>query len=155
LLTALFSAFTLTAFAQSTHDIRSTTGLAVKDAQTGCWYSVFSGFRAATSWTEPTPGYPAAAHFRGVTKAGGTVGCATGFYEFALLKVASTSADEIDGVWEVKRNGAVVCGGCNGKAYGLSQPAGPNYYKVYVDDPAFPGTEDWLYSGYISSRFDF
>ena len=141
--------------AQSTHNIRTATSLAVKDAQTNCWYSSFSYFRASTSWTEPSPGYDAAANFRGVAKAFAFGFCASGFYDFTLLKVASTSADEIDGTWDVIRNGTTVCSACSGKAYGLSQPAGTNYFKVYVDDPLYPGTEDWLYSGYIDSRFDF
>lgn len=145
----------VSAMAQSTHNIRTSTGLAVKDAQTGCWYGSFSGFRASTSWTEPSPAYPAAANFRGITKVLASGTCVSNKYEFTLLKVASTSDDEIVGVWDVIRNGTTVCSACDGTAYGLSQPAGANYFKVYVDDPWYPGTEDWLFSGYIDSRFDF
>ena len=141
--------------AQSTHNIRTSSGLAVKDAQTGCWYNSFSYFRASTSWTEPSPGYDAAANFRGVAKVFAAGLCAAGFYDFTLLKTASTTDDEIVGTWDVIRNGTTVCAACSGKAYGLNQPAGANYFKVYVDDPLYPGTEDWLFSGYINSRFDF
>lgn len=145
----------LSIMAQSTHNIRTTTGLAVKDPQTSCWYSSFGYFKASTSWTEPSPSYPAAANFRGLTKVFASGLCTSGIYDFVLLSVTSTTDDEIDGVWDVILNGTTECSACNGKAYGLNQPAGTNYFKVYVDDPSYPGTEDWLFSGYIDSRFDF
>lgn len=152
--TILLGVFGLTAFGQSTHNIRSTTGLVVKDFQTGCSYGSFSIFRASTSWTEPAT-FPAAGSFRGITKTIAAGACVANKYEFVLLKTATTTADEITGTWDVIRNGSTVCSACNGHAYGLSAPVG-NYYKVYVDDPATPGTtEDWLFSGFISSRFDF
>jgi len=131
-------------------------GYYIRDAQTGCLYPAFAGFNMATSWTEPTPGNPADAHFRGVAKAGGAgIACGVRFYDFRLVASTVTGPDNIDGTWDVYRNGILVCGGCTGTAYGLSQAAGVgNYYKVYIDDPlAGPGT--WLYSGFIDVRKDF
>jgi hypothetical protein len=150
----LLGVFGVTAFAQSTHNIRSTVGLAVKDFQTGCNYGSFSIFRASTSWTEPSS-VPAAGSFRGLTKTIASGACVANRYEFVLLKTGTTTADEITGVWDVIRNGVTVCSACNGHAYGLSAPAG-NYYKVYIDEAATPlTTEDWLFSGFILNRFDF
>lgn len=149
--------FSVSASAQlKTHSVwTNNDGLVIGDPTTGCSYTSFSGFNMATSWTEPTPGYPAQAHFRGVSKAG-AVGCTTYFFDFRLLKTAATDGDSITGVWDVYRSGVLVCAACNGTAYGLSSAAGVgNYYKVYVDDPAYPGTENWLYSGYINVRKDF
>jgi len=148
--------FSVSASAQKTHSVwTNNNGLVVADPTTGCNYGTFSGFNMATSWTEPTPGYPAQAHFRGVTKAG-AAGCTTYFYDFRLIKSAATDPDYIKGVWDVYRSGVLVCSACDGIAYGLSSAAGVgNYYKVYVDDPAYPGTENWLYSGYINTRKDF
>ena len=147
--------FTITASAQKTHSIwTNSNGLVVSDPTTGCSYTSFSGFNMATSWTEPTPGYPAEAHFRGVTKAG-AIGCTTYFYDFRLIKSAATDPDYIKGIWDVYRSGVLVCGGCTGVAYGLNQAAGAgNYYKVYIDDPVY-GSQAWLYSGYINTRKDF
>lgn len=148
--------FSISASAQrKTHSIwTNSNGLVVVDPQIPCTYTTFSGFNMATSWTEPTPGYAAQAHFRGVTKAG-AVGCTTFYYEFELVKSAATDPDYIKGVWDIYRNGVQVCTACDGVAYGLNQAAGAgNYYKLYIDDPTY-GSNAWLYSGYINVRKDF
>ena len=147
--------FSITASAQRTHSVwTNNNGSVVKDPTTSCYYTSLTRFDMATSWTEPTPGYPAQAHFRGVTKAGAT-GCTTYFYDFRLIKSAATDPDYIKGIWDVYRSGVLVCNGCAGVAYGLSSAAGVgNYYKVYIDDPVY-GPSAWLYSGYINTRKDF
>ena len=132
-------------------------GLYIFDATNGCQYSSFTGFDMATSWTEPfAPTNPADAHFRGVAKAAGySFGCVTRFYDFRLVASSATSTDQIDGKWDVYRNGVLMCGSCLGSAYGLSQAAGVgNYYKLYIDDPVF-GPQTWLYSGHLDQRKDF
>ena len=156
------SLLSISAMAQvKTHSVwTNNNGLVIRDAQTGCTYTNltggFGGFNMATSWTEPTPGDPAEAHFRGVAKAAGfSLACVTRGYDFRLVSSTVTGPDNIDGVWNVFRNGVLVCGGCNGTAYNLSVPAGVgNYYKVYIDDPVF-GPATWLYSGYLDVRKDF
>lgn len=148
--------FTVSASAQPfTHSVwTNNNGLVIVDPTSGCNYTGFSGFNMATSWTEPTPGYPAQAHFRGVSKAG-AIGCTTYFYDFRLIDSASTDPDYIKGTWDIYRSGVLVCSSCDGVAYGLSSAAGVgNYYKVYIDDP-FYGSNAWLYSGYINVRKDF
>lgn len=144
-----------------THSVwTNNNGLAIRDAQSGCTYTNltggFVGFNMATSWDEPTPGNPADAHFRGVARAiGFSLACPNRAYDFRLVASTVTGADNIDGVWNVFRNGVLVCNNCNGTAYGLSQVAGVgNYYKVYIDDPVF-GPQTWLYSGYLDVRKDF
>ncbi len=148
--------FTVSASAQPfTHSVwTNNNGLVIVDPTSGCNYTSFSGFDMATSWTEPTPGYAAEAHFRGVSKAGAT-GCTTYFFDFQLVKSVATTTDDITGYWDIYRNGVLVCNTCKGVAYGLSSAAGVgNYYKVYIDDPVF-GSNAWLYSGYIDNRKDF
>lgn len=140
-----------------THSVwTNNNGLVIRDAQTGCAYPSFSNFNMATSWTEPTPGNPADAHFRGIAKAGGAgILCGVRFYDFRLVASTATAPDSITGTWDIFRNGVLVCGGCTGIAYNLSVPAGVgNYYKVYIDDP-FAGPATWLYSGYLDVRKDF
>lgn len=151
--------FAMSASAQSTHSVwTNDNGLAIGDAETGCWYQSLRAFDMATSWTEPAPPtYPAVAHFRGVSKAYAySHACPTDHsYEFRLVRTSSTTVDEIKGLWNVYRDGILKCNACSGKAYGLSSPAGVgNYYKVYIDDPIF-GPSTWLYSGYIDQRKDF
>lgn len=154
----MLGVFSVSAMAQNTHSVwTNDNGLVIRDARTGCDYTSLRAFDMATSWTEPSPPtYPAIAHFRGVSKAYATTpGCSDHFYEFTLIKTASTTNDDIVGVWNVYRDGVLACNTCNGTAYGLSQAAGVgNYYKVYIDDPFF-GAQTWLYSGYIDQRKDF
>jgi hypothetical protein len=159
---AAISLLSVAAMAQvKTHSVwTNLNGLGIRDPQTGCTYSSltggFGGFNMATSWTEPTPGDPAEAHFRGVAKAAGySIPCPTRGYDFRLVASTVTGNDNIDGTWNIFRNGVLVCAACNGTAYGLSQAAGVgNYYKVYIDDPVF-GSQAWLYSGYLDTRKDF
>lgn len=148
---------TVSASAQlKTHSIwTNDNGLVIRDAQTGCEYYSLAAFDMATSWTEPTPGYPAQAHFRGVSKAYAySIPCSTDhFYEFSLHKSVGTDGDTIKGYWDIYRDGTLVCSTCPGNAYGLSQSVG-NYYKLVVDDPVF-GPSTWYYIGYIDQRKDF
>lgn len=144
-----------------THSVwTNNNGLAIRDPQTGCSYNSLTGgfnrFNMATSWNQPTPGDPADAHFRGVGRAiGFSLACPTTTYDFRLVDSTVTGPDNIDGDWDIFRNGVLVCNNCNGTAYGLSQVAGVgNYYKVYIDDP-FLGPQAWLYSGYLDVRKDF
>ncbi len=143
------------ALAQATHSIwTNDNGLVIRDGETGCEYTSLRAFDMATSWTEPTPGYPAQAHFRGVSKAYGYVRpCLDHFYEFTLVKSASTSSDDIIGAWDVYRDGILMCDDCDGIAYGLSAGTGA-YYKVVIDDPVY-GSGAWYYIGYIDQRKDF
>lgn len=162
---ALFALLTLGMLSMSasaqpnTHSVwTNLNGLYIFDATNGCQYTSFSGFNMATSWTEPfSPTNPADAHFRGIAKAIGPIfgPCPTRVYDFRLVASTTTSNDQIDGTWDIFRNGVLVCSACNGSAYGLSQAAGVgNYYKVYVDDP-FAGPQTWLYSGLLDQRKDF
>jgi hypothetical protein len=148
----------ITAAAQvQTHSVWTNfNGYYIMDATNGCVYSSFGGFNMATSWTEPTPGNPADAHFRGVGKAAAySFTCPTRFYDFRLVASTATTNDQIDGTWDVYRNNVLMCSACNGSAYGLSQAAGVgNYYKVYVDDPFF-GPQTWGYIGFLDQRKDF
>ncbi len=139
-----------------THSIwtHNSGGRQVTDPELGCKVTTFYKFRMITSWTEPTPGYPAQAHWRGaaITKSENR-GCDNHFYEFILNQSTSTSNDDITGYWDIYRDGTLVCSSCTGQAYGLSQPV-TNYYKLVIDDP-FYGAGTWFYSGYINVRNDF
>ena len=144
---ALFGLFTVTASAQATHSVwNDNQPLSARDGATGATYSAFIRGDATFAWTQGLPRAFARAHVR-VTPALN--------YDFMLVSIISTNNDEIRGRWVVRRNGAVVCNNCLGRAYGLSQPAAPaNYFKIYVGTPAMYA-ERWHYSGYITRRFDF
>ncbi|OLE55513.1 MAG: hypothetical protein AUG51_03420 [Acidobacteria bacterium 13_1_20CM_3_53_8] len=143
-LTVLFL-FSATALAQSTHSVWSIKPLAVTDGQTGAHYSAFSSGNMATAWTETTKD----AYFRAVAVINPNLK-----YDFRLVNTtANTTADMIEGLYDIRRNGVMVCHLCVGRAYRLSLPVG-NYFKLYVGTPA-AYAERWHYSGYITSRFDF
>lgn len=146
----------VTAAAQlNTHSVWTNDhGLVIRDPDTRCDYTTLKGFDMATSWTEYTPGYPAQAHFRGVSKAYGiTHSCGNHYYEFSLNNSVGTDPDTIKGYWDIYRDGVLMCSSCAGNAYGLAAPVG-NYYKLYIDDPTY-GANAWLYCGYIDQRKDF
>ena len=132
--------------ASPAHSVWSNKPLLVKDGASGAQYNAFLKGDAAFAWNQGTT--TAYARAVGVINPNLT-------YDFQLVSVTSTTADEIDGKFDVFRNGVNVCHLCIGKAYGLSQPAGMGkYFKIYVGTPA-AYAEKWLYSGYITSRFDF
>ena len=137
-----------------THSIwTNDNGLVIGDAENGCEYSLLYSFEMANSWTEPTPGYPAQAHFRGISKAEGwTAFCGNHFYEFSLNNSVYTDSDLIKGYWDVYRDGVLMCSACGGNAYGLSQSVG-QYYKLVIWDPFYGAY--WYYIGYIDQRKDF
>ncbi len=115
-------------------------GRQVTDPDLPCDFTTFEKFRMITSWTEPTPGYPAQAHFRGAAVIDEKDHCAPGnFYEFVLIQSTTTNFSSIVGYWDVYRNGVLMCSACTGSANGLSTPV-TTYYKVTVDDPVYgPG----------------
>ncbi|MFY0580692.1 hypothetical protein ACN28S_46345 [Cystobacter fuscus] len=76
-------------------------------------------------------------------------GPADELYAFQLVSVtAPTTADEIKGLWNISKNGAPLCTGCAGSAYGLSQPLN-SYFKIYA------GNSSYHISGFITNRYDY
>jgi len=118
----------------------------IRDGATKKEYKALIKGDAIFAWTQATP--------RAYAHAFGLVSSALN-YDFMLITPTGSDADSISGKWIVRRNGVIVCNNCIGKAYRLSQPAGVgNYFKIYVGTP-LAYEEKWLYSGYITSRFDF
>jgi hypothetical protein len=149
--------FTVSAMAQlSSHSVwTQNNGRQITDPDLPCNYTTITKFRVLSSWTEKTPGYPAQAHFRGFALSNRFNPCGAHTYEFTLTQSSVTSFNNIEGDWDVYRDGSLVCSACNGSANGLSQAAGVgNYYKVTIDDPVY-GPGAWFFSGYIDVRDDF
>lgn len=74
-------------------------------------------------------------------------------YEFTLVSVGNASSTEIEGLWDIKRNGVLVASGIVGKLYGIDAPVG-GYFKFYGGDSQ-SNTFRWHLSAYVTSRFDF
>lgn len=130
--------------AQPSHSVWSYKPIWLIDGQTGISYKPIEG-KAATSWTEKTrDGY-----FRAIA----VVSSGQQQYEFTLVSIGNSDDSTITGIWDIRRDGILVCEGCVGKAYGLRAPVG-DYFKIYIGD-ANGYAERWHYSGYITSRFDF
>src|ERR1700755_2056611 len=99
IVTAIFSAVALA----GTHEIRTsnTGGRKLIDPDTGCVFGAFVKWRTITSWTEPTPGYAAQAHFRGVAGVESEEEqCGTHTYEFTLNASTPTPGTTITGYGE-------------------------------------------------------
>ena len=112
------------------------------DGDTGKLYNAELGY-ASHNWQETTG--QAFSHAVGI---GGS-----NLYEFRMVSLSSSDSDSINGLWDIYRNGALVCNHCVGKAYGLSGAIG-NYFKIYVGTP-IAYAEKWHFSGYITNRFDY
>ncbi len=128
-----------------THSIWSQKPYVVIDGDSNTQCTSFNKGDAAALWTENTrDGFFQVA----VEVSSGDT------YEFTLVAIGTSDADRITGFWDVKRNGMLVCIGCVGQAYGLNQPSGNDYFKIYIGDPLCY-KELWHFSGYITNRFDF
>jgi hypothetical protein len=107
------------AWSNPIHNVWATTPMYVAD--TAGWYNATT-VNSSFGWNEAT-GYA-------FGNARATVG--TNVYEFQLTSVtASTTSGQIIGTWNVTKNNVVICGNCQGSAYGLDGGVG-NYYKIYV-----------------------
>ena len=134
----------LPALAQTSHNVWSTKPLYVTDWATRVQHSTFVRGDASFAWTEAT--VRAYAHAQAVVTPALR-------YDFMLVSVTSTTGDTINGRWNVRRNGVLVCGNCIGKVYTLNGAVG-DYFKIYVGTP-MAYAERWHYSGYITNRFDY
>ncbi len=74
-------------------------------------------------------------------------------YEFQLVSIGNCSKTTIEGLWDIKKNGALVASGIVGKLYGIDQTVG-HYFKFYGgDDLCY--AEKWHVSAYITNRVDY
>lgn len=70
-----------------------------------------------------------------------------------MVSISNSTADSVEGLWDIKKDGKLVATGIVGKLYGLNQTVG-NYFKFYG------GTTQnnnmiWHVSGYITYRLDY
>lgn len=119
------------------HSIQSTHGLYIGD--NGATYPA-TGVNMNISWNEST--FAAYASFNG-TANGNT-------YAFDLVgsSVTAVTAFNINGLWNIHRNGVLICGGCTGSAYGLNASVG-NAIKFY------DSTYKFHLSAYVDARQDY
>ncbi|MCL6589954.1 MAG: hypothetical protein K6U80_08380 [Firmicutes bacterium] len=74
-------------------------------------------------------------------------------YEFQLIAIGNSSAGEIEGLWDIKRNGVLVASGIVGKLYAIDQPVG-QFFKFYGGDSQ-NNTNKWHLAAYITYRCDY
>lgn len=134
---ALFLSFPALA-AVGVHSIWSSRGFFVKDS--GVYYNTVTNANSVVSWNEVTG--TAFANFHGFA--------AGNEYDFELIgsPASAPSAFEFTGLWNIRRNGALICGGCSGTAYGLNLPVG-QYFKFYTVGETFG------FSAFVDSRKDY
>ena len=136
--------------ADPVHDVRSDKAPhTLDDYYKGDQYlpSDIDDSKAVISWQEKEKEKEAFLNVQ-VTASNGTT------FEFRLVQVTSSNdKDSIEGLFDIYRNGFLVCDDCVGEAYSLSVPVG-DYYKLYVGTPSGFAT-NWLVSGYLTDRFDY
>lgn len=128
------------------HTIISSKPLYVEDGETGMWYTPIKG-TATMSWSNKTRD--------GFFRAKALV-CdkdAKILYSFNLVAISNCNDDYIEGLWDIRKNGSLVCNGCVGKAYDINAPIG-GYFKLYIGDSQCYD-EKWHLSAYITNRIDF
>jgi hypothetical protein len=143
------------------HSIWSMDALLLADPVTCTSYKEFFSSSCAMSWKQAPPVdalTPAWSHFFNASVL--PVAPIELAYEFRLVGVNWSDADEINGTWMVLRNGVVLTKSCRGKAYGLDQaPGGSNYFKLVCSDPSVPAVcaavPEWHFIGYITERYDY
>ncbi|MDC0714366.1 hypothetical protein POL68_38280 [Stigmatella sp. ncwal1] len=131
------AALLVSAPALAAHTIGSTHGLYIGD--NGATFPA-TGVSMTISWNEST--MFADASFHGIANGNS--------YDFELVgsSVTSVTASNITGLWNIKRNGALICTGCTGSAYGLNASVGTGI-KFYDSTYAFH------FSATVDSRQDF
>lgn len=58
----------------------------------------------------------------------------TDTFEFKLVRLSATYADDLYGEWDVTRNGVPTCAGCKGHVW-ISSMASDSYFKGEVERP--------------------
>ncbi|MBX2797029.1 MAG: hypothetical protein KTR31_05160 [Myxococcales bacterium] len=120
---------------------------ALNDDDAGVSYDAtdIKSSEALVSWQEKAEAF---VHAVAVTNTGDEI-------EFRLVEVTGSDNDQIDGLFDVYKNGSLLCDDCIGSAYGLDQTAAAgNYFKLYVGT-ATAYAEDWLFAGVITDRHDY
>jgi hypothetical protein len=103
----------------------------------------------------PAQGYASSNWEEGTRQGFSQVSCVFGpsTYEFRLVHVTISDPSALQGLWDIYRDGILVCDQCVGRAYSLSAPVG-HYFKIYVGTPTAYANR-WHYSGYVTARFDY
>jgi hypothetical protein len=132
------------ALAVDVHSVIAQRPLYLKDGITGITYNALSG-TCTMNWKEKTR--------YGFFNAKITVNNSPLVYDFQLVAIGNCTASEIEGLWDIKRNGVLVASGIVGKLYGINQPVG-SYFKFYGGTTQ-NNTNIWHVSAYITARFDY
>lgn len=135
------------AFAADVHSVVAQKPWILTDGITGTTYDNLSG-TCSMNWKEKTRyGF-----FNAKIKVTGPI-IAPLEYEFQLIAIGNATDSEIEGLWDIKRNGVLVASGIVGKLYGIDQPVG-TYFKFYGGDSQ-NNTMVWHLSAYITYRCDY
>jgi hypothetical protein len=126
------------------HSVFAPTPFLLIDGLTGTNYTNLSG-RCSMNWNDATR--------YGFFNAKVDVLVPFISYEFQLISIGNASATEIEGLWDIYRNGVLVASGIVGKLYRLNEPVG-SYFKFYGGDSQ-NNTNRWHLAAYISNRFDY
>ncbi|HEX8539905.1 MAG TPA: hypothetical protein VF664_20760 [Cystobacter sp.] len=133
LLTALSVLCPALAWSNPTHNVISNRGLYVSEP--GAASQNITSADMTFVWTEGTT------NAFGLAKAWVATGDA---YEFQLVSVTAPTKDsEIQGLWNISKNGTLLCSSCSGKVYGFY-----GSFKFYSDNGHH-------FSGFITSRYDY
>ncbi len=131
------------------HSVIAEKPLYLTDGETGEHFTIERGY-STTNWKAGTRhGF----FYAAAEVIPDAIPLRTRVYEFILISISGSSKASIQGLWDIRRDGSLLCEGCVGRAYAIDQPVG-NYFKLYVGDSECHA-EKWHFSAYITDRFDF
>lgn len=133
--------------AADVHSVVAEKPYYLTDGNTGISYNNLSGV-CSMNWKEKTRyGF-----FNAKIKVNGPVIMPLE-YEFQLIAIGNATDTEIEGLWDIKRNGILVASGIVGKLYGIEQSVG-SYFKFYGGNSQ-NNTHTWHLSAFITYRCDY
>lgn len=74
-------------------------------------------------------------------------------YEFQLITVGNAAATNLQGLWDIKRNGVLVASGIVGELTQLMDPIGS--WFVFTGGDSQNNTGRWVLGAFITTRFDY
>lgn len=143
IIAALACSLSAAAFAGNAITIVSNTPLSVTEAPSNATYTPQSG-NIAASFSVGTRQAHVRARF--------TVNASLS-YDVQLASVATAQGDLVVGLWDVYRNGVLVCNGCVGRMWGLV-PNTLTPLTISIGD-AYSASEKWRFSGTVNYRNEF
>lgn len=77
-------------------------------------------------------------------------------YDVRLVSVGNVANDVVFGLWDIYRNGTLVCNACVGRMWGVVNVQGPNPMPLIISiGDAYSFNEKWRFTSTVNYRSEF